>query len=346
MDRALQHRAGDVRGAIKDVTGCQIDFDQPAEALSRRFIEGFFKFLARFARWLESATGNHPDSPSRRDSEGGAVRSRLTLQLARELLQLYCRNYNVTKRKGTGKSPMDVLQDRRRQDRCYIGRLGEYGSKNLYKLLPKLEGKLSKRVSRAHGPVCIYLGYEYYLGPDMSSRHELMTVADKTVDVYLQRDARFGFAVPRAFPDVTPFEIVVCGPWATEPHTLEWRMHVKRMAAHGWFADHGDKPLLGFGAARALGRAAKTEEGLADLLSGYYLFADQYGRGEVQHVNMTPERRGQLLAWIAGAEVVDVPPSPRSDADSDSQPPVKEAPADTASTPPRDLDDAYGILKD
>lgn len=34
MDRALQHRAGDTRDAIERVTGCQIDFDTPDEALS------------------------------------------------------------------------------------------------------------------------------------------------------------------------------------------------------------------------------------------------------------------------------------------------------------------------
>lgn len=347
MDRALQHRAGDARDAIQKVTGCQVDFDTPDEALSRHFIEGFFKRLAAYARWLESATGNNPDSPSRRDSAGGAVRSRLTRALARELLQLYCRNYNVTKKKGTGRSPNQVLLDRRAQDRCYIGRLVEQDFDNLYLLLPRMEGKLCERVSRAHGPVCVYLGYEYYLGPDLSSRHELLRAADLTVDVYVQRDARYAIAVPRAYPEFA-FLIVLCGPWAAEPHTLEWRMFVKRMAASGWFADHASKPLLGLAAARGLGRAAATDAGLAKLLAGYYTFIDHYGRGEVRYFNLTPEQRAELQRWVGVDES-----EPLSSAEQRRRPGAAGTssrgggghgpePAPQAAT--QDPDDEYGIL--
>ncbi len=347
MDRALQHRAGDTREAIERVTGCQLDFDKPDEALSRYFIEGFFKRLAAFARWLESATGNAPDSPSRRDSAGGAVRSRLTRALARELLQLYCRNYNAAKKKGTGRAPNQTLLDRLAQGRCYIGRLGEQGYDNLYRLLPRYEGKLCERVTRSHGPVCVYLGYEYYLGPELSSRHELLRASDLTVDVYVQRDARYAIAVPRAFPEFA-FLIVLCGPWAAEPHTLEWRMLVKRMAARGWFADHASKPLLGLAAARGLGRAAATDAGIAKLLAGYYTFVDHYGRGEVRYVNLTPEQRAELHQWLGVDES-----EPLSPGESPWQPKTAKTspsgngrhepePAPQAAT--QDADDEYGIL--
>lgn len=349
LDRALAHRAGDTRDAIERVSGCQIDFDTPAEALSRHFIEGFFKRLAAFARWLESATGNNPESPSRRDSAAGAVRSRLTRAMVRELLQLYCRNYNVSKQKGTGRSRIERLHDLLAQDRCYIGRIGAQGFDNLYLLLPRREGQLSERVSRSHGPVCVYLGYEYYVGPELSSRHELLLAADRTVDVYVQRDARFAFAVPRAFPEHV-FLLVLCGPWAAEPHTLEWRMFVKRMAAKGWFADHASKPLLGLGAARGLGRAASTDGGIAKLLAGYFTFVDHYGRGEVSYFNLTAEQRAELLKWGGVDESTEIPAPARTpsskhtDASSPDDEGKPEAAGAPAHTPATDPDDEYGIL--
>lgn len=210
-----------------------------------------------------------------------------------------------------------------------------------------MEGKLCERVSRTHGPVCVYLGYGYYLGPEMSSRHELLLASDLTVDVYVQRDARYAIAVPRAFKEFA-FLIVLCGPWAAEPHTLEWRMFVKRMAARGWFDDHASKPLLGLAAARGLGRAAATDAGIAKLLAGYYTFVDHYGHGEVRYVNLTPEQRAELHQWVGVDEGEPLSPaepprhpkatrtSPRGNGGHEPEPPPQAA--------TQDPDDEYGIL--
>jgi len=350
VDRALQHRAQQFRQAVRTVIGGELDFDTPDAPLARNVIESFFKRLAAFAKRLESATGNRPDSPERKDSAKGAVRSRLTLPFARELLQVFCRNYNATKLKGKGRSPIELALDRLEQDRCYISRVGTHGYSNMHLFLPRRVANLSRRVGRNHGPICVYLGYEYYVGPALSSMQELMTGPTLVVDVYVERDARFAIVIPRDFPEYC-FPVVVAGMWATEPHPLEWRMKVKALAAAGWFEDHADKPLLGLGVARGLARAAQTDEGLAQLLTGYFSFVDLYGNDEVPYFAVDAKQRAELLTWLGAedaavaARLAELQAKPAPKRKAPAAPPAEaDMPAPSPPASAADPDDEYGIL--
>lgn len=300
MDSHSVHRSTDAVHAIEQVTHCQVDFDAVGDPTRRALIEGFFARIAKVSEWYESATGSKPDSGARRDPEGGAVRSRVYMPLAEEYLDVLCRNHNVTPLKCLdGSTPMERLYERLKQDRCFTSKVGAFGKNNLHLLLPRFEANLRRRHSKTHGPICVYFGYTYYVGPALSSCQELMFSQDLTVDVYVQEDARFAFVVPRAFPERT-FKVVVAGRWRNEPHPLSMRTLTGNRAFKKWFEGHTSMPLTGVGLARGLAKAASTNEGLARLVGGYTAFADRYGSGVVPNINLSNDDIARLLDFANG----------------------------------------------
>ncbi|MCP5285428.1 MAG: hypothetical protein H6933_11055 [Burkholderiaceae bacterium] len=329
MDRHSTHRAA--LADAMEVTRCEVVSGAPANPQVRDTIERFLKNIATHADWFESSVGNKPGSAARRDPEGGALRSVVYTPLAQEYLDILVRNYNVTAQVALdGNSPLGRLAVLAARGQVFRSPVGEFGTGNLYRLLPRYSARLRRRHSPTHGPLCVYFGYACYVGPELSQAQELWFGATQDVDIYPQEDARFAFVVPRAFPEKV-YRVVCLGRWRQTPHTHSERVFSSKGARTKVFTDSAGGPLTGVGLARGLALAASSDEGLARLLSGMTAFMDRYGAGVVPYIDMTSEQIASLLdfaekesddtevtEWAPTAVNVvpgsgQVPPSPSSD---------------------------------
>jgi hypothetical protein len=297
LDLAASHRSPEVKAAIEDVTGCIASYDMPATPTARPIIELFFKYLARFAEWFESAVGNSPDSPVRRDPQRGAVESLVYVPAAHEILQMVLRIYNATPKKSLrGDSPIENLHRKRRDNQCFVSQI-DATHNNLHRLLPKFEATLTRRHDPMFGPIAVNFGWTYYMGPELSTAQELMMTTDQKVDIYVQPDARFAVVEPRSAPERS-YKVAVANRRWWEPHSLEMRKFYYWLGQHKRFAGKSELPQSGVAASRALAKAASTHEGFARLIGGHQAFYDLYGNGDVRCINLTPKECDELLAFV------------------------------------------------
>ena len=294
-DRHSTHRAA--LADAMEVLRCEVVSGRPSSPQARDIIERFFATLASRAEWFESAVGNSPQSPARRNPEAGALASVVYAPLAGEYLDIVNRNYNVTPQAALdGNTPLGRLQLLASQDKLFRCPVGEFGTGNLYRLLPRYAAKVSRRHSTTHGTPCVYFGYACYVGPELSRAQHLMFAPTTDVDIYVQEDARFAFVVPRAFPEQV-YPVVCIGHWRQTPHTYADRRLSSWAARQKVFADAAGAPLTGVGLARWLARAASKNEGLAMLVSGMTAFMDRFGAGVVSYIDMSPQQIDALTAF-------------------------------------------------
>lgn len=299
-DRHSTHRAA-IADAM-EVIRCEVVSGKPASPQARDSIERYFSTLARRAEWFESATGNNPQSPARRNPEAGALASLVYAPLAGEYLDIVCRNYNATPQAALdGNTPLGRLALLAKQDKVFRSPVGEFGTGNLFRLLPRFTARLSRRHSSSHGTPCVHFGYVCYVGPELSRAQHLMFAATTEVDIYVQEDARFAFVVPRAFPEQV-YKVVCIGHWRRTPHTYSDRQLASLAARKKVIADAAGAPLTGVGLARGLARAATKSEGLAMLVSGMTAFMDRFGAGAVSYIDMSPEQIDALTAFAEKAD--------------------------------------------
>lgn len=294
-DRHSTHRAA-VADAM-EVFRCEVVSGQPAIPQARDCIERYFSTLARRAEWFESATGNSPQSPARRSPEAGALASLVYAPMAGEYLDIVCRNYNATPQAALdGNTPLGRLALLAKQGKYFRCPAGEFGARNLFRLLPRYTARLSRRHSASHGVPCVYFGYVCYVGPELARAQHLMFASTTEVDIYVQEDARFAFVVPRAFPEQV-YRVVCIGHWRRTPHTYTDRRLSSWAARQKVFADASGAPLTGVGLARGLAQAASRNEGLAMLVSGMTAFMDRFGAGAVSYIDMSPEQIDALTTY-------------------------------------------------
>jgi hypothetical protein len=304
MDSHSVHRSSPVISAIETATRGEVSFDATGEPTMRPVIENFFKNIARGMLWVESALGNKPDSPARRNPEAGAMASLVYAPMAHEYLDMLGRNHNVTALKELGgDTPLQAALFMLERGQLFRSPVGEFGPANLHLFLPRSDGVLTRRGSSALGPIGVYSNYTYYSSAELAGAHELMLAKDLTVDLYVQEDARFAILIPRdrAFAD-RRYPVVCRGRWARNPHTLTHRMFVESRAAKRLFAGVSKQALMGVGLVRGLAAAGRTNEGLAQLLSGITAFMDRFGAGVVPYLSLEKSDIDRLLNFVEKTE--------------------------------------------
>jgi hypothetical protein len=306
MDAHSTHFAAPVLQAMEDAIGCHIASERIGEATARGALEKFFHILAVLEASLPSGTGNRPDSAPRRNPEEGARRWLVVAPLAEQVLDVVCRNYNVTPSEACGGiSPLDRLSEMLVAGKVYRCPLGELRQSNLFLLLPRYEAVGNRKRSKNRlGPLGVNLFGGRYVGPELAKDIELAESLDKRLWVYVQDDARYAVVVPWAFPD-RHYKVVLVGRYSDEPHTLAQRRLAYAWAKNNHIKGHADVPCLTTGITRALGQAAQKDNAAASLLSGVVSFHDRFGRGDATYVDMTEadiDRLAQYAHSVAGAE--------------------------------------------
>lgn len=298
MDADRAHFSAHVLESLALDIGCHVYGERIGTPTARYSIEGFFKLIADMCENLPSATGNRPDSAARRDPDKAAKRWNIVAPLAEQLLDLKCRNYNVTpSAECEGLSPIQRLQEMFALKKRYRCPLGELRQANLYRFLPRYEANLTRRRGASSlSPFGVNLFGGRYVGPELSEDVELSFCGVTAVTVYVQEDACHAFVVPKAFPD-RAYPVVLTGAYSDMAHTLEWRRlayaYRKNMHIKGKVSTYN----LMVGMLRGLGAAAKSDNAVASLLSGVTAFMDRNGRGDTTYVDLPTEKREALSEY-------------------------------------------------
>lgn len=296
FDADKSHLSGLTLQALESAIGCHVLNERVGDARARPDIEGFFKNVAEAMSWLPSATGNRPDSPVRRNPEKEAVRHHIVAHLAEELLDVTCRNYNVTPNSGCGGlTPLFMLKELLQRGEVYRLGAGELTDERLWMLLPSYPAKLN-RVSRKTrlGPLYVELYGGRYSSPELANAQELALQDNWNVRLYVEEDARFGYLVPEANP-TRAFKVVITGKHAETPHTLEWRRAYDVFSRTQRMAARGTNPISMVGFARGLAAVGKDDNKAAALLGDVMSFMTRYSRGEVPLVGFEKDEDQRLL---------------------------------------------------
>ncbi len=298
MDAHSTHFGNAVLHAMEEAIGCHIAGERVGQPTARGSLEKFFHILALLEQNLPSATGNRADSPARRNPEANARRWVVVAPLAGQLLDVICRNYNVTPSAACGGiSPLQKLSEMLTQGRVYRSAIGELRQSNLHLLLPRYPATAGrKRGQHRLGPLGVNLFGGRYVGPELAADVELAEALDKRVWVYVQDDACHAVVVPWAFPD-RHYKVILVGRYSNEPHTLAQRRLAAAYAKNNHIKGHADAPNLTTGLLRGLGEAAKTDDAAASLLSGVVAFQDRHGRGDATYVDLSEADLSKLRAY-------------------------------------------------
>lgn len=300
MDSDSTHSALLRTDSLKDSIGCDVVFDRVGKAQSRPYIEKFFGTFAEAASWLPSATGNRPGSPYRRnDPAAQAIKYHLYAHLAEELLDVTCRNYNVSSQAGTGGvSPLLRLKELLQRGQVFRLPTGELSEERLWMLLPCYPAKLNRRsVKSRSGPLYVELHGARYTGKALSNAPELAHLPNRNVRIYVEEDARLAYVVHEDFP-LRTYKVAVSGKYDDEPHTLMLRRAHHTFCKNRKMSDRVTQPLSMLGFARGLAEAGKGDSAAATVLGEAISFMTHYNRGEVPLVGLQPDEAQQLLDTV------------------------------------------------
>jgi hypothetical protein len=298
LDADASHFSDAVLSALEHDIGCHVLGERIGQATARYGLEGFFKYVATICKGLPSATGNKPDSSYRRNPETGANSWNMVAPIAEHMLDVKCRNYNVTAKASCGGiSPLQKLQEMLAQGKFYRSPLGELRKTNLFRFLPRYRANLTrKRGAKSLGPFGVYLYGGRYVGREMAQDAELSYAGNIAVTVYVQEDARFAFVVPDAFPERC-YPVALTGAYSDIPHTLAWRQVTYNYRKNRHIEGKVSTAALMMGMLKALGDVAKTDRPTATLLSGVTAFIDRFGRGDASYVGMEKDEREKLTEF-------------------------------------------------
>jgi hypothetical protein len=305
MDADVVHTS--LTETIKQALNCHVAYERVGIASARACIEGFYRKLTDLATWLPSATGNRPGSPARRNPEHEAKRLHIVAPLANELLDLLCRNYNVTGNGACdGLSPLQKLQELLIKGEVYVNPLGSLGPDKLYMLLPRHSATLNRPVGKGqYGPFYIQLFGARYTSPELAADKALAHLPHWKVDLYVQEDARFAFAVPLADPSRVFRVAVKTAKYADMPHTLAWRRAHAALVTNKVIGDTSTRPNTMIGLLKGLAEIAKTNSAAASLLGAVTDFISRYQAGVTSYVGATQEELEQLLESVARINLED-----------------------------------------
>jgi hypothetical protein len=355
IDRHSTHFANDVLLAMEHVVGCHIAGERVGQPTARHAMERWFQLLATMSQNMPSAVGNRPNSPARRNPEAAAQRWCVVAPLAEHLLDVMCRNYNVTpSAQCGGDSPVHRLKEMLAQGRVYRCPIGELRQSNLFLLLPRYRAEAGRKRGKDNrlGPLGVNLFGGRYVGPELTKDIELAEALDKSVWVYVREDATHAVVVPFAFPE-RHYDVTLVGMYSDQPHTLATRRLASAFAKNRHIKGHADSASLITGVTRGLGEAARTDNAAAALLSGTVAFQDRYGRGDASYIGMSEADIDRLANYARSIA--------REDAELDEEaqeqggelwvPPERTAPSSAspvASTPPaaKPRHDPFGLLGD
>lgn len=299
-DSDAAHMSPKTWQAIEHAIGCRVVHERVKQPGARRIIERFFNMLSEAASWLPSATGNRSDSPTRRNPEEAAMAKHIDVTLATQLLDLLCRNHNVTPSEACGGlTPLQMLEHLMLKGEAYISRLDALGPDKLWQLLPSYTCKLNRLTRKGRlGPIYVELFGARYSSPSLANAQELLQLDDDLVTMFVQEDARYAFLVHNSTQRFLG-QVAVTGKFADTPHNIGWRQAYESYARTQRMEARAGNPHTMIGFLKGLSALASSDNKAATVMGGAMAFMDRYGAGEVTPVGTTEDDLARLQASLS-----------------------------------------------
>ena len=245
VDNALIHLARPVLGRARDLIGFDINYGPVRRFERRPVVEGVFSALevAGFHR-LPSTTGKGPHDPLRQDAEGAAIKTRLTLNEALDLIEAVVADHNGKQgKRNFGHSPLQRLQSLLDDDD---------GLGMLFPELPPLPvgvPDLGTAVEplTIHGDQArgvrphVYFEEEEYLGRELAQAwgligRQVLAHVDRSDIRSLRLVSEVGVLV-----DI----VTVRGRWRHSPHSRDIRRHINKLIRDGYLrVEYDQDPVV------------------------------------------------------------------------------------------------------
>lgn len=301
LDSDSAHLSGDTKAAIEDVLRCHYVFGRVGVPEKNSFVERLFGAWSTAMSMLPSATGNGIDDPARQlDAQEAAVRYRILWWLAEEILDVLCRNWNVTPMLALGGvSPLQAAEDLWRKGRVFRSGFGQFGKPSLFRFLPKNPSKKPPvlghlRNGNPLSPLVVRHGDAVYTSTALNAHRDLYHVANRGVDIYVQEDARFAFVVPHAFPERV-YPVAIAGKYAATPHTIQMRLLTNRYAKMKATQHRASMPNTMLGVVGGLANKQSNDKAFQHFLGGLLNFIGRAGSNDLTYIDLNEEDRDRLL---------------------------------------------------
>jgi hypothetical protein len=301
LDSDSTHLAEDTLECIKDVLRCAVVNGLVGVPEKHPFVERLFGAWSTAMKMLPSATGRDIDDPARQhDAEAAAVRYRILWGLAEEILDVLCRNWNVTPMLALGGvSPLHAADDLWRKGRVFRSGFGLFERPSLFRFLPKNPG--SKPPVLGHlrngnplSPLVVRHGDAVYTSFALNASRDLYHAAERGVDIYVQEDARFAFVVPHAFPERV-YRVAMAGRYAATAHTMEMRLMTNRYSKLKTAQHRASAADTMAGVVGALASKKTNDKAFQHFLGGLLTFMGRAGTGDLTYIDLSEEDRERLL---------------------------------------------------
>jgi hypothetical protein len=327
LDNDSTHLAEDTLESIRDTFRCSIVNGLVGVPEKHAFVERLFVAWSTAMSMLPSATGTGIDDPARQhDAQEAAVRYRITWWLAEEILDVLCRNWNVTPMLALGGvSPLHAAEELWRKGRVFRSGFGQFTPPSLFRFLPKNPGKRSPALGHLRNgnplsPLVVRHGDAVYTSAALNLHRDLYHVANREVDIYVQEDARFAIVVPHAFPD-RAYPVAIAGRYAETPHTIEMRLLTNRYAKRVTTQHRASVANTMAGVVGALASQKTNDRAFQYFMGGLLNFLGRAGTGNLTYIDLSEEDRERLLL-----EAKDIMKGEGYDPDED-EPTIEVAPA-------------------
>lgn len=301
LDSDSTHLSADTRECFEDILRSTIVNGLLGVPEKNSFVEQLFRLWSAAMSLLPSATGRHIDDPARQpDAQAAAVRYRITWALAEEILDVLCRNWNVTPMLALGGvSPLQAADELQRKGRVFRSGFGQFAKPSLYRFLPKNPGTrppVLGHLRNGHplSPLVVRHGGAIYTSFALNAQRDLYHASERGVDIYVQEDARFAFVVPHAFPERV-YAVAMAGRYSDTPHTIEMRLLTGRFAKRTTTQHRASTGNTMLGVIGALASQRTSDKAFQHFLASMLNWAGKAGAGNLTYIDLTEEDRERLI---------------------------------------------------
>lgn len=223
-DADATHISATESGLIKNLLGCRVSGERIGSPTARQMVERLNGFLSKQCSLLASATGTGPQDVVRRNPEEAVAKYDIRVETLMLLLDIWARNWNATLNPTLGMSPLQAARQLMEKQEVFLNTFGTFDlTDKRHEFFPRFRREL--RFSRkTHGVLVVNLYGAKYSSAELAGHALLANAPNKACTLFVNdEDARIGWVVPDAYPELRIEVHVQNRRLRTFPHPLLWR---------------------------------------------------------------------------------------------------------------------------
>jgi len=250
---------------IKTHLGCNVAGERIGSPTARQMVERLNGFFSRACSSLVSATGTNPWDVARRNPEEAVAKYDVRLELLVLLVDIWARNWNATVLPSLGMTPLEATQQLIEKEQVFYNPFGGFDALDRrHVFYPSFKCNLTFS-RKTHGVLVVNLLGAKYTSAELAGNALLCASKNKSCTFYVNdEDARIGWVVPDAYPELRIEVQVQDRRLRAFPHPLLWRQITAARQAEISRQSRAITPDVMLGFAQYLGESAeKTKDKVA-----------------------------------------------------------------------------------